>query len=66
MLARHVSDPTGPSPGAFYNLYLQIWYVVIRVVLDTSSRYEVLPTTSTTEDFVVACLMRMFKQLSAV
>ena len=33
MLARHVSDLTGPSSGAFYKLYLQIWYVVIRVLL---------------------------------
>ena len=40
MLARHVSDLTGPSSGAFYELYVQIWYVVIRVILDTSSRYE--------------------------
>ena len=31
MLARHVSDLTGPSSGAFvYKLYVQIWYVVIR------------------------------------
>ena len=37
MLARHVSDLTGPSSGAFYKLYVQIWYVVIRVLLDTSS-----------------------------
>ena len=42
MLARHVSDLTGPSSGAFYKLYSQIWYVVIRVLLDTSSRYEVV------------------------
>ena len=42
MLSRHVSDLTGPSPGAFYKLYVQIWYVVIRVLLDTSSRYEVV------------------------
>ena len=42
MLARHVSDLIGPSSGAFYKLYLQIWYVVIRVLLDTSSRYEVV------------------------
>ena len=41
MLARHVSDLTGPSSGAFYKFYLQIWYVVIRVLLDTSSRYFV-------------------------
>ena len=26
MLVRHVSDLTGPSSGAFYELYLQIWY----------------------------------------
>ena len=32
MLARHVSDLNGPSSGAFYKLYLQIWYVVIRVL----------------------------------
>ena len=25
----------------FYKLYVQIWYVVIRVLFDTSSRYEV-------------------------
>ena len=43
MLARHVSDLTGPSSGAFYKLYLQIWYVVLLcVLLDTSSRYEVV------------------------
>ena len=42
VLARHVSDLTGPSSGAFYKLYLQIWYVVLLcVLLDTSSRYEV-------------------------
>ena len=41
MVARHVSDLIGPSSGEFYKLYLQIWYVVIRVLLDTSSRYEV-------------------------
>ena len=42
MLARHVSDLIGPSSVAFYKLYSQIWYVVIRVLLDTSSRYEVV------------------------
>ena len=41
MLARHVSDLTGPSSGAFYKLYSQIWYVVIRVLLDTSSRTRI-------------------------
>ena len=39
MLARHVSDLTGPSSGTFvYKLYVQIWYVVIRELLDRSSR----------------------------
>ena len=42
MLARHVSDLTGPSSGAFYKLYSQICYVVIRVLLDTSSCCEVV------------------------
>ena len=43
MLPRHVSELTGPSSGAFvYKLYVQIWYVVLLcVLLDTSSRYEV-------------------------
>ena len=45
MVARHVSDLTGPSSGAFYKLYLQIWYVVIRELIDTSSRYEVVGRT---------------------
>ena len=44
MLARRVSNLTGPSSGAFYKLYLQIWYVVIRVLLDTSSRLDVSST----------------------
>jgi hypothetical protein len=39
LLARHVSGLTGPSSGAsFYKQYVQIWYVVIRVLLDASSR----------------------------
>ena len=40
-LARHVSDLTGPSSGAFvYKLYVLVWYVVLLfVLLDTSSRY---------------------------
>ena len=33
MLARHVSDLTDPSSGAFYKLYVQIWYVVVRLYL---------------------------------
>ena len=47
MLARHVPDLTGPSAGAFYKLYVQIWYVAIRVLLDTSSRYEVVGSPKT-------------------
>ena len=46
MLARHVSDLIGPSSGAFCTSCIRrLWYVVIRVLLDTSSRYKVLPTT---------------------
>ena len=55
MLARHVSDLIGPSSGAFYRLYLQIWYVVIRALLDTSSRY-----------FVTACTKRSWWWTDAV
>ena len=41
MLARHVSDLIGPSSGAFCRSCIhRLWYVVIRVLLDTSSRYE--------------------------
>ena len=70
MLARHVSDPIGPSSGAFiYKLYLQIWYVVIRVLLDTSSLYErnawmcpvvrVLPHTKVCEYSLYKTLLMM-------
>jgi hypothetical protein len=46
MLARHVSDLTGPSSGAFcISCICRLWYVVIRVLLDTSSRYEVVGRT---------------------
>ena len=39
MLARHVSDLIGPSSGAFCTICIRrLWYVVIRVLLDTSSR----------------------------
>ena len=38
-LARHVSDLIGPSSGAFCTSCIRrLWYVVIRVLLDTSSR----------------------------
>ena len=41
MLARHVSDLTGPSSGAFCTSCIcRLWYVVIRVLLDTSSTYK--------------------------
>ena len=40
-LARHVSDLIGPSSGAFCTSCIRrLWYVVIRVLLDTSSRYK--------------------------
>ena len=43
MLARHVSDLIGPSSGAFCTSCIRrLWYVVIRVLLDRSSRYEVV------------------------
>ena len=46
MLARHVSDLNGPSSGAFCTSCIRrLWYVVIRVLLDTSSRYEVVRIT---------------------
>ena len=42
-LARRVSDLTGPSSGAFRTSCIRrLWYVVIRVLLDMSSRYEVV------------------------
>ena len=45
MLARHVSDLTGPSSGAFCTSCIRrLWYVVIRVLLDMSSRYKVVGT----------------------
>ena len=38
MLARHVSDLIGPSTAAFCTSCIRrLWYVVIRVLLDTSS-----------------------------
>ena len=56
MLARHVSDLTGPSSGAFvYKLYVQIWYVVLLcVLLDTSSRYDVVGRTISSETCCLA------------
>ena len=46
MLALHVSDLTGPSSGAFCTSCIRrLWYVVIHVLLDTSSRYEVVGRT---------------------
>ena len=42
MLARHVSDLTGPSSGAFCTSCIRrLWYVILLcVLLDTSSRYS--------------------------
>ena len=49
MLARHVSDLIGPSSGAFCTSCIcRLCYVVIRELLDTSSRYEVLGRTEST------------------
>ena len=63
MLARHVSDLTGPSSGTFfYKLYVQIWYVLIRVLLDTSSRYEVAGRTSR---ILLDCIYRVFHDFRA-
>ena len=45
MLAQHISDITGPSSGAFfYRLYVQIWYVAIRVLPHTKSAHSYLLT----------------------
>ena len=43
MLARHVSDLTGPSSGAFCTSCIcRLWYVVtLCVLLDMSSRYKI-------------------------
>ena len=46
ILARHVSDLTGPSSGAFfYKLYVQIWHVVIRVLPHTKSEHTACQKT---------------------
>ena len=46
-LAVHVSDLIGPSSGAFCTSFIRrLWYVVIRVLLDKSSRYEVVGRTT--------------------
>ena len=43
MLALHVSDLIGPSSGAFCTSCIRrLWCVVMRVLLDTSSRYKVV------------------------
>ena len=43
MLALHVSDVIGPSSGAFCTSCIcRLWYVVICVLLDMSSRYKVV------------------------
>ena len=46
LLARHVSDLIGPSSGVFcISCICRLWYVVICVLLDTSSRYKVVELT---------------------
>ena len=46
LLARNISDLIGPSSGAFCRICIcRLWYVVIRVLLDTSSRYKVVGRT---------------------
>ena len=43
MLAPHVSDLIGPSSGAFCTSCIRrLWHVLIRVLLDTYSRYKVV------------------------
>ena len=43
MLARQVSDLIGPSSGAFCaSCVCRLWYVVIRVLLDSSTTYQSL------------------------
>ena len=48
MLARHVSDLTGPSSGAFCTSCIRrLWYVALLcVLLDKSSRYKVAGRSS--------------------
>ena len=47
MLARHVSDLTGPTSGAFLQaVFADLVCAVIRVLLDTPSRYEVVGRTA--------------------
>ena len=57
--ARHVSDLISPSSGAFCTRCMcRVWYVVIRVLLDTSSRYKVVGRTFTTNGNISACSTR--------
>ena len=60
MLARHVSELIGPSSGAFCTSCIRrLWYVIIRVLLDTSSRYFVTAGRALqcqVENFFLDCL----------
>ena len=60
LLALHVSDLIGPSSGAFCTSCIRrLCYVVIRVLLDTSSRYKVVGRTAvlhTTLQCVCVCV----------
>ena len=52
LLARHVSDLIGPSSGAFCTSCIRrLWCVVIRVLLDTSSRYKVSSSTNSSTTY---------------
>ena len=59
MLALHVSDLTGPSSGAFYKLYLQIWYVAQPLLRNgwTCRVVRVLPHTKSANTACKTLLM---------
>ena len=53
MLARHVSDLIGPSSGAVCTSCIcGLWYVIIRVLLDTSGRYKAVGIAHSLKNFV--------------
>ena len=55
MLARRVSDLIGPSSGAFCTSCIRrLWYVLIPVLLDTSSRCKVAGSSA----FCTSCIRR--------
>jgi hypothetical protein len=61
MLARHVSDLIGLSSGAFCTSCIcRLWYVVIRVLLDTSSRCKVVGRTFLSILFSITCNVKRY------